>query len=98
MEARKFWITALCLGLLTVCSGNQSWARNKKEPTGAELKAKMEAEGWSQISEGVFERRRSATKVEHLAYGREGFAWTVSELNRRLDALREEYQNYPSGT
>jgi hypothetical protein len=43
----------------------------------------------------VFERQRD-TRVEHLAYGREGLAWTMGELKRRLQRLTQEYERFPS--
>jgi hypothetical protein len=62
----------------------------------AEVKAKMKAEGWSQIGDGVFERRLGTGKVEHLGYGKEGLAWTIGELRRQLGSLKQQYQSQPS--
>jgi hypothetical protein len=62
----------------------------------AEQKAKMKTEGWREISEGVFERQLGATKVEHMGFGREGLAWTIGDLNRRIERLNTEYKLYPS--
>ena len=60
------------------------------------MKGKLRAEGWKQISEGVFERQRTDTQVERVGYGREGHIWLIGELKGKLNALREEYQRYPS--
>jgi hypothetical protein len=56
----------------------------------------MKAEGWTEISDGVFERQLGVNKVEHLGYGREGLAWTVGDLNQKLERLQKEYARYPS--
>jgi hypothetical protein len=94
MKSSKFWTATLCLGLMTVMGGSRLWAGERSQA--AELKAKMVAEGWTAIEEGVFERHRGANKVEHLGYGKEGLAWTIGELNRQLAEMRQEYQGYPS--
>jgi hypothetical protein len=61
-----------------------------------ENQAKMKTEGWKQISEGVFERQLGPNKVEHLGYGREGLAWTIGDMNQRIERLRKENEAYPS--
>jgi hypothetical protein len=94
---RKIWTAALCLGLLSLLGGGRLSAADKTlSPEALELKAKMKAEGWKEISTGVYERQRGPNKVEHLGYGREGFAWTVRDLSRQRDELLKEYQAYPS--
>jgi hypothetical protein len=95
MTKSKFWTAALCLGVSTFLGGQRLWAAEPEKAQLEELKVKMEAEGWTPIALGVFERQRD-TRVEHLAYGREGLAWTVGELNRRLKRLTREYESYPS--
>ncbi len=96
MTKSKFWIAALCLGVTTFLGGQRLWAAEIEKAQWEELKAQRKAEGWTPIAAGVFERRRGATKVEHLAYGRKGLAWQVGELNRRFKDLTLEYENYPS--
>lgn len=96
MSRRKFWIAALCLGFMTLVGGQSLLASGLERPEQDELKARMQAEGWTQISDGVYERWRGATKVEHLGYGREGLAWTIRELERRRERLIQEYQSFPS--
>jgi hypothetical protein len=97
MRSRKYWTSVICLGLMTLLGGSRLWAATGPERQQAdELKAKMKAEGWKEISEGVFERQLGANKVEHLGYGREGLSWTIGELNRKLTSLRKEYESYPS--
>jgi hypothetical protein len=95
MINRKCRTAVLCLGLMTFLAGNL-WAAGPERQQWAEVKAKMEAEGWKQIAAGVFERQLGATKVEHLGYGPEGLAWTIGDLNRQLGVLSKEYQSYPS--
>jgi hypothetical protein len=95
MTKSKFWTAALCLGVSTFLGGQRLWAAEPDKALWDELKVTMEAEGWAPIAQGVFERQRG-TRVEHLAYGREGLAWTVGELNRRLKRLTREYESYPS--
>ncbi|HET9229314.1 MAG TPA: hypothetical protein VFR31_21725 [Thermoanaerobaculia bacterium] len=67
-----------------------------KKQQSEEAIAKMVSEGWKQISEGVFERQLGPGKVEHLGFGREGLAWTVGEMSRKLEFLRQEQGAYPS--
>jgi hypothetical protein len=97
MRSGKYWTSVICLSLMTVMGGSRLWAATSQERQQAdELKAKMKAEGWQEISEGVFERQLGANKVEHLGYGREGLSWTIGELNRQLESLRKENETYPS--
>jgi hypothetical protein len=94
---RKLWTAALCLGLMTLVGGHRLSAADKALSSAeVELKAKMKAEGWKEITMGVYERQRGPGKVEHLGYGREGFAWTLADLTRQHDELLKEYQSYPS--
>jgi hypothetical protein len=94
---RKLWTAALCLGLITLVGGHRLSAADKALSSAeVELKAKMKAEGWKEITMGVYERQRGPGKVEHLGYGREGFAWTLADLTRQHDELLKEYQSYPS--
>lgn len=91
---KKIGIAVLCvIGILGV--QHLSAAGPEKE-TWKEIKGKLRAEGWKQVSNGVFERQPTETKVERLAYGREGIVWTIGELKGRLKSLREEYQLHPS--
>lgn len=95
--SKKYWAAALCLGLMTLSSAPCLWAADQTEIQKASaLKAKMKADGWTEISDNVFERQRGATKVEHLGYGKEGLAWTVGELMRQLQVLKNDYQIAPS--
>lgn len=96
MQNKKYWTAALCLGLMTLMGGHRLWAAGPALQKGDELKAKMKAEGWTQIVDGVFERQLGPNKVEHLGFGREGLAWTVGELTRRLENLQKEQEVYPS--
>jgi hypothetical protein len=96
MTKRKCWTTALCLGLMTLLGAHSLHAAPSEREQWLELKAKMQAEGWEQIADSVFERQRGDNKVEHLGYGPKGLSWTIGKLKRQLDALRLEYQNYPS--
>jgi hypothetical protein len=97
---RNIRAAALCLGLLTFAGGSGLLAAEKTAKVAAdpeqELKAKMTAVGFKEITRGVFERQRGRDKTEHLGYGREGLVWMVGELTRQHDALLKEYQSYPS--
>src|ERR1700710_2755244 len=94
---RTIWTAALCLGLIALVGGSRLSAADKALSTAElELKAKMKAEGWKEVTFGVYERQRGPNKVEHLGYGREGLVWTIGELNRQLDGLMQEYLRYPS--
>jgi hypothetical protein len=95
MSNKKFWIAALCLGL-TISGGSRLQAADKPKPQTDETKAKMEAQGWKQIDIGVYERQLGPNKVEHMGFGREGLAWTIGELTRQLENVRQDYQKYPS--
>ncbi len=96
MTKSKFWTAALCLSVTALLGGQRLWAADPETAQWEELKTQMQAEGWTPIAEGVFERHRRPTKVEHMAYGPKGLAWHVGELNRRLERLVKEYENYPS--
>ena len=96
MIDRKCWTAAICLGLMTLLGGHRLAAAGPVKKQADELKAKMEAEGWTPISDSVFERRLGPNKVEHLGFGREGLAWTINELTRQLESLMLEYESYPS--
>lgn len=96
MTKRKCWTVALCLGLMTLLGAHSLQAADSERQKWLELKAKMEAEGWEQIADSVFERQKGGNKVEHIGYGPKGLAWTIGELKRQLDSLRREYQTYPS--
>ncbi len=97
MLSRKYWTSAICLGLMTLGGGSHLWAATSPERQKAEeIQAKMKAEGWKEISQGVFERQLGPNKVEHLGYGREGLAWTIGEMNQRIEHLRKENETYPS--
>jgi hypothetical protein len=91
---KKIWTAALCL--ISILGVQHLSAAGPERETWKEIKGKLRAEGWKQVSDGVFERRPTETKVERLAYGREGLAWTIGELKGRLKFLQEEYQRYPS--
>jgi hypothetical protein len=95
MTNGKRWTAALCLGLVTLFGGSRLWAADSKKQQ-TDVKTRMTAEGWKEVSEGVFERQLGPTKVEHLGYGRAGLSWTISEYTRRLENLMQEYEVYPS--
>jgi hypothetical protein len=97
MKMKRMLIAALCFGALTLAGGGRLAAADKAQATAdQELRAKMAAQGWKEITLGVFERQLGPNKAEHLGYGREGLVWTIEELNRQHDALQKEYQRYPS--
>lgn len=96
MINRKCWTAAICLGLMTLLGGHRLSAAAPEKKQSDDAKAKMEAEGWKEISKGVFERQLGPNKVEHLGFGPEGLSWTIGKLNRQLSHLREEYEKYPS--
>ncbi|HWM94056.1 MAG TPA: PKD domain-containing protein [Thermoanaerobaculia bacterium] len=96
MFNRKYWTAAICIGLMALAGADRLWAADPAKKQAADLRTKMEAEGWQQISEAVFERQLGPGKVEHLGYGREGLAWTISKLTRQLESLMQEQESYPS--
>jgi len=81
---------------MTFLGGSQLSAADPEQQKVDEVKVRMQAEGWKEISPSVFERQLGLNKVEHLGYGREGLAWTVGEMNRTLNRLHKEYKSYPS--
>lgn len=91
---KKIWTAVLCL--ISILGVQHLSAAGPEKETWKEIKAKLRAEGWKQVSDRVFERQRTDTKVERLAYGREGLVWTIGELKGRLKSLQEEYQRHPS--
>jgi hypothetical protein len=96
MMDRKCWTAAVCLGLMTLLGGERISAAGPVKKLADDVKAKMEAEGWKQISKGVFERQLGPDKVEHMGFGPEGIRWTIGEMSRRLEFLRQEQEIYPS--
>ncbi|MFL6290143.1 MAG: hypothetical protein ACJ759_04530 [Thermoanaerobaculia bacterium] len=96
MIHRKCWTAAICLGLMTLLGGDRLSAAGPVKKQSDDAKAKMEAQGWKQISQGVFERQLGPNKDEHLGFGREGLSWTIGELSRKLEFLRQEQESYPS--
>jgi hypothetical protein len=92
----KRWTTALCLAVVTLLGAGRVWAADPERQQMDEVRTQMTAEGWTEIAEGVFERYRGETKVEHLGYGPAGLSWMVDDLTRRLEHLMSEYQSYPS--
>ena len=90
----KIWTAAL--SLVFILGVQNLSAAGPEKGTWKETKAKLRAEGWTEVSDRVFERQRTETQVERLAYGREGLAWTIGELKGRLKTLQEEYQLHPS--
>lgn len=96
MIRRKCWTAAICLGLVTLLGGDRLSAAGPVKKESEELKAKMVAEGWTPISDSVFERQLGPTKVEHLGFGREGLAWTINDLTRQLESMMIEQESYPS--
>jgi hypothetical protein len=96
MIKRNRWIVFFCFGLMALSAGFLPAAAGSERQQWADLKARLEAQGWTQIGEKVFERQRGPHKVEHLGYGREGLAWTIKELGRQREMLLQEYEAYPS--
>jgi hypothetical protein len=96
MKPKTMWTAVLCLGLVALGGDCLAAADKAQVSARQELRTKMAAKDWKEISPGVFERRRGTDKVEHLGYGREGLVWTIGELTRQHDALMREYQSYPS--
>ena len=96
MIHRKYRTAAICLGLMTLLGGDRLSAADPMKKQSDDAKAKMEAEGWKQIADGVFERQLGPDKVEHLGFGREGMLWTIGETSRRIELLRREQESYPS--
>ena len=91
---KKLCTAILCLaGILGV---QQPSAAGSQKQTWKDIKAELRADGWNQVSEKVFERQVTETRVERLAYGREGLVITISEMKSRLKSLEEEYQRHPS--
>ena len=91
---KKLYTAILCL-ICILGVGNLSEAGSEKKAW-KETKAQLKAEGWTQVSEKVFERQVTETRVERLGYGREGLIWTIGEMKGRLQSLQEEYQLHPS--
>ncbi|MDX1998148.1 MAG: hypothetical protein SF066_10560 [Thermoanaerobaculia bacterium] len=62
----------------------------------SELQLKLESQGWSQVSKGVFERQLGENRVERQGYGPEGYAKALSDLSRQRDLLMEHFELAPS--
>ncbi len=91
---RKHWTAAVCLGLTALLGGDRLAAADA-DPMD-KLKAKMKKDGWTEVTEGVFERQLGPNKVERIGYGREGLNWNIGELGRKLASFQKEYELYPS--
>jgi len=96
MLDRKCWTAAICLGFMFLLSGDRLSAADPAKNQPADAKAKMVTEGWKPISKEVFERQLGPNKVEHMGFGPEGVRWTIGEMSRRLEFLRQEQESYPS--
>jgi hypothetical protein len=83
---KKFWAPILCL--ISILGVQQLSEAAPEKETWKQTKARLKAEGWKQVSEKVFERQRTDTQVERLAYGREGLAWTIGELKSPRPRVR----------
>jgi hypothetical protein len=81
---------------MTLLGGSRLWAADSKKQAVDEVRTRMKAEGWTEIVDGVFERKLGPNKVEHMGYGRTGLAWIVGEQTQRLENLMREYESYPS--
>ncbi len=92
----KCWTIVLCLGFVSLLGGSGLFAAGPERLAPDQLGAKMKKEGWTEVSKGVFKRRLDAHKVEQLGYGREGLAWNIGELTRRIERLQKEQESYPS--
>jgi hypothetical protein len=92
----KSWTAVLSLGFVSLVGGYGLFAADQERLSPDQLGAKMKNEGWTEVSKGVFKRRLGANKVERLGYGREGLAWTIGELTRRIERLQQEQESYPS--
>ncbi len=90
------WTAVLCLGFASLLGGDRLSAADPERQELDQLQSKMKKEGWQEIADQVFERRLGANKVERLGYGREGFAWTIGELTRRIESLQKEQESSPS--
>jgi len=93
---KQCWTAVLCLGFVSLLGGDRLRAADPERQPLDQLAASMKKEGWTEVSNGVFERRLGPNKVERLGYGREGLAWTIGELTRKIETLREEQESYPS--
>jgi hypothetical protein len=96
MIRRKCWTAAICLGFMTLLGGDRLSAAGPVKKQSDDAMAKMVAEGWKEISKGVFERQLGPDRVEHLGFGQEGLEWTIGDMSRRLELLRQEQESYPS--
>ncbi len=96
MIRRKCWTAAICLGFMTLLGGGRLSAAPPVKKQSDDAMAKMVAEGWKEVSKGVFERQLGRDKVEQLGFGQEGLEWTIGEMSRRLEHLRQEQEAYPS--
>jgi PKD repeat protein len=56
----------------------------------------MIKDGWVVVAPGVLQRSLGDHKIETMALGPEGFAWTAKQLQGRLGLLLEEYRVRPT--
>jgi hypothetical protein len=93
---KQCWIAVLCLSFVSLLGGDRLWAADTERQQLDQLKAKMQKDGWKEIADGVFERQLGPDKVERLGHGRDGVAWTLGELHRKLESFQLERASYPS--
>ncbi len=89
----------VCSALLALggpAPSDAATAEAKEAPEWAALALEMESAGWREVTDKVFERRLGDAKVEHLGYGTEGLAWTIGELDRQLERLLAEFEQFPT--
>lgn len=92
------WVFVVCVGAAIALAPPARGAVKSKQQQSqswAAVKAAKTAEGWIEVAPQVLERRLG-TRVEHLGYGQQGLAWSLGELQQRLEFLKGEQENYPS--
>lgn len=94
MKPKSFLVsTVLCLSMLT---GARAGSAQQIQPLEPEWLARMYAEGWQKVQEGVLRRDTGGGEHETFSYGAEGLQWVVQGYEQQVGRLGSRYDAAPS--
>jgi hypothetical protein len=93
---KKLVLTALVLCLSLLGTPRSSFADQGDRASANDPIAKMQAQGWKIVGDGVLQRERRAGEVETFVYGVGGFTWKLQDLWSQLPNLRKAYLAHPT--
>ncbi|HEY0511812.1 MAG TPA: hypothetical protein VGH73_07910 [Thermoanaerobaculia bacterium] len=93
---KKLLFTALVLCLSLLGTSRSSFAAQSGHGSADDPIAKMQAQGWKIVGDGVLQRERRAGEVETFVYGVGGFTWKLQDLWSQLANLRKVFLAHPT--